>query len=334
MKNKNYSNLNVKNPKNKINIAKHKIKQKIKLIKTKTIKIGDTIKSINFFKNLNFLVLTNKEYRIYSPKFALIKTYNLKNEIQEIKIIDDENFNCLFNYEQYANINIKNNKIVKLINFGRNDIKYIKHYKKSIIAISNWNTIFIWENIKKNKYQFITKIELGSDDENILVYEQNDILIQCCYDNLFIYNLKRNKVDLISKDLIFNDAIPFYENNILFLNGGYEGNECYFTALIIYNIKEKKITKNKKFDIYFNIGEVNATDLIKYYSKKDVIILCGGKNRVYNNIYIYDRDFNLIQTLEKVHYGNILGLTFYERGTNDLILSYSEDGEINFYSIN
>ena len=54
MKNKNYSNLNVKNPKNKINIAKHKIKPKIKLIKTKTIKIGDTTKSINFFKNLNF----------------------------------------------------------------------------------------------------------------------------------------------------------------------------------------------------------------------------------------------------------------------------------------
>lgn len=333
MKNKN-SKLNIKIPKNKINSSKHKINQKMKLIKTKTIKIGDKIKYINFFKNLNFLVLTNKEYRIYSPKFALIKAYKLKNRIQEIKIIDNENFNCLCNYEQYVNINIKNNKIVKLIDFGRYDINYVKHYKKYIIAISNWNIIFIWENIKKNKCQFITKIELGSADEDILVYEQNDILIQCCYDNLFIYNLKRNKVDLISKDLIFSDAIPFYENNILFLNGGYEGNECYFTSLSIYNIKEKKITKNKNFDIYFNVGEVNATELIKYYKKKDVIILCGGKNSVYNNIYIYDRDFNLIQTLQKAHYGNILGLTFYERGTNDLILSYSEDGDINFYSIN
>ena len=333
MKNKN-TKLNAKNQKHKINITKHKIKPKIKLNKIKTIKIRDTIKSINFFKNLNFLVLTNKEYLIYSPKFALIKTYNLKNEIQEITIIDDENFYCLYNYKQYVNINIKNNKISKLINFGRNDIKYIIYYKKNIIAISNWNIIFIWENIKKNKYQFITKINLGSADENILVLEQNDILIQCCYDNLFIYNLKRNKVDLISKDLIFDDAIPFYENNVLFLSGGFEGNECYFTALSVYNIKEKKISKNKEFDIYFNIGEVNATYLIKYYSKKDVIILCGGKNRVYNSIYIYDRDFNLIQTLEKVHYGNILGLVIYEREINDLILTYTEDGEINFYSIN
>ena len=333
MKNKN-SKINVKIQKNRINTTKHKIKPKIKLIKTKTIKIVGTIKSINFFKNLNFLVLTNKEYLIYSPKFALIKTYNLKNEIQEITIIDDENFYCLYNYKQYVNINIKNNKISKLINFGRNDIKYIIYYKKNIIAISNWNIIFIWENIKKNKYQFITKINLGSADENILVLEQNDILIQCCYDNLFIYNLKRNKVDLISKDLIFDDAIPFYENNVLFLSGGFEGNECYFTALSVYNIKEKKISKNKEFDIYFNIAEAKANDLIKFYKKKDAIILCGGKNGVYNSIYIYDRDFNLIQTLEKVHYGNILGLVIYEREINDLILTYTEDGEINFYSIN
>ena len=333
MKNEN-SKLNVKNPKNKNNTTKQKIKPKLKLNKIKTIIIGEAISSINFFKNLNFLVLTNKEYRIYSPKFALIKIYNLKNEIQEIKIIDDENFNCLYNYEKYVNINIKNNKIGNIINFGRNDIEYIKYYKKNIIAISNWNKIFIWEKIKKNKYQFITKIELGSVNENILVLEQNDILIQCCNNNLFIYNLKRNKIDLISNELIFWDSIPFYENKILFLNGGYEGNECYFTALSVYNIKEKKITKKKEFDLYFNLGEAKANDLIKYYKKKDVIILCGGKKGVYNSIYIYDRDFNLIQTLQKVHYGNILSIIIYERDTNDLIISYSEDGDINFYSIN
>ena len=331
---KNSSKLNAKNPKSRINTAKNKNKPKIKLIKTKTIKIGDTIKSINFFKNLNFLVLTDKEYRIYSPKFDLIKKYALKYKIREIKIIDDENFRCLYNNAQYINMNIKNNKIEKIINFGRDDIKYIKYYKKNIIAINNDNTIFIWEYIKKNKYQFITKIELGDYDKEISVFEQYDILIQCCDDNLFIYNLKRNKIDLISKDLIFDEAMPFYENNILFLNGGFEGNEYYFTDLSVYNIQEKKITKKKKLDFYFYVAIANATDLIKYYNKKDVIILCGGKNNVYNRIYIYDRDFNLVQTLEKAHYGNILGLTIYERTTNDLILSYSEDGEINFYSIN
>jgi hypothetical protein len=99
--------------------------------------------------------------------------------------------------------------------------------------------------------------------------------------------------------------MPFYEDNVLFLSGDYE---CGINDLSVYNIKEKKIIKNKEFDFYFyNEGE-NFTDLIKYYKKKDVIILCGGKNKVYNSIYIYDRDFNLIQTLQKIHYGNILSI--------------------------
>ena len=124
--------------------------------------------------------------------------------------------------------------------------------------------------------------------------------------------------------------MPFYENNILFLGGDYE---CGINDLSVYNIKEKKIIKNKEFDFYFYQEGGNYTDLIKYYKKKDVVILCGGKNKVYNSIYIYDRNFNLIQTLDKIHYKNILGLAIYERVINDLILSYSEDGEIYFYSI-
>ena len=197
------------------------------------------------------------------------------------------------------------------------------------MAINGVNSIFIWQNIEKNKYQFITKIELGGYGDDIFVFEQYDIFFSCGSD-LCIYNLKRNKVDSILKELAFSAAMPFYENNILFLGGDYE---CGINDLSVFNIKEKKIIKNKEFDFYFYNEGVNFTDLIKYYKKKDIIILCGGKNKVYNSIYVYDRNFNLIQTLDKIHYKNILGLAIYERGINDLILSYSADGEVYFYSI-
>lgn len=325
MKNKN-SKLNVKKPKNKINTTKHNIKPKIKLNKIKTINTGDTIISINFFKNFNFLILTYNKCLIYTPKFSLIKTIDLDIEFQEIKIVDNENFKCLYNYELYVNINFYNDEIEEIINFGRTDIKSIKYYKNSIIAINDYDNIFIWDEIEKNKYQFITKIRLGT---HIFVFEQYDILFSCGY-NLCIYNLKKNKIDSISEELDFSAAMPFYENNILFLGGDYE---CGINDLSVYNIKEKKVIQKKEFDFYFYEEGKKFTDLIKYYKKKDVIILCGGKNRVYNSIYIYDRNFNLIQTLDKIHYKNILGLAIYERGVNDLILSYSADGEIYFYSI-
>jgi hypothetical protein len=86
----------------------------------------------------------------------LIKKIDLDYEIKEIKIIDNENFKCLFNYELYVNINILNNEVEQIIDFGRSDIKSIKYYKNSIIAISNANTIFIWEKIEKNKYYKIS----------------------------------------------------------------------------------------------------------------------------------------------------------------------------------
>ena len=143
----------------------------------------------------------------------MIKTYNLSYEITEIKIIDNENFKCLENYDEYININIENNKITKIIKFGRDDIKYIKYYKKTILAINNVNTIFIWEPTDKNKYQFITKIELGNYGD-IFVFEQYDILFSCGFYNLCIYNLKKKKIDSISKELNFSAAMPFYENNI------------------------------------------------------------------------------------------------------------------------
>ena len=267
----------------------------------------------------------------------LIKTYNLSYEITEIKIIDNDNFNCLENYDEYVNINIKNNKTTGIIKFGRGDIKYIKYYKKSILAINDVNEIYIWEPIDKNKYQFITKITLGIYGDDISVFEQYDILLSCGFYNLCIYNLKKKKIDSIQKELELNfrAAMPFYENNILLLGGDDESN---YKELNVFNIKEKKVIKHKEFDFFIYEYGNDFTKFIKYYKKKDVIILCGGKkevkNDVFNSIYIYDRDFNLNQILEKIHYKNIFGLAIYERGINDLILSYSEDGEIFFYSIN
>ena len=220
----------------------------------------------------------------------------------------------------------------------------IKYYKKNIIAITDTNTIFIWKPIDKNKYQFITKIELDLNDEDIFVFEQYNILLSSYFDNLFIFNLKKDKIEKIDKnnsnlkELTVRAAISFYENNILFLSGIFDFCEFGFINLSIYNIREKKVIRNKELDFYIYEYGGDFTQLIKYYKKKEVIILCGGKkemkNDVYNNIYIYDRDFKLNQILEKIHYKNILGLSIYERGINDLIISYSEDGEIFFYSIN
>ena len=126
MKNKN-SKLIDKKPKNKINKIKYNIKPKIKLNKIKTFNIGEAIISVNFFENFNFLILTYNKCLIYSPKFVLLKTIALDYEIKEIKTIDNENFKCLYNYELYVNINIKNDEIEEIIDFGRQDIKFIKY---------------------------------------------------------------------------------------------------------------------------------------------------------------------------------------------------------------
>ncbi len=111
--------------------------------------------------------------------------------------------------------------------------------------------------------------------------EQYDIL--CSYgSNLCIYNLKNNKIDSISEEYDFTAAMPFYANNILFL-----GNfECGINDLSVYNIKEKKIIKNKEFNFYFHAERGNYIDLIKYYKKKMLLFYMVEKMK-YIIAYIF-----------------------------------------------
>ena len=100
----------------------------------------------------------------------------IKEKIDIIKIIDEDNFICSKGNKKLCNINVKANKITTLLNINE-DIEHILYCKKNKIITSNfWFDLRI-QNIGKiikdsinnsTTYQVMTKL-------NFIEIENNDI---------------------------------------------------------------------------------------------------------------------------------------------------------------
>jgi len=96
--------------------------------------------------------------------------------------------------------------------------------------------------------------------------------------------------------------------------------------LVLYDVKEKNINKNIKLD--FILLDV------RYIIKFDSIIISGGTDMLRTDIYVYDSNFKRVQIIQIAHYRNINGFAFYEKDEKEnLLMSYSEDGAVNIYSL-
>ena len=91
--------------------------------------------------------------------------------------------------------------------------------------------------------------------------------------------------------------------------------------MILYDVCEKNINKNIKLD--FILLDV------RYIKKKNAILINGGTDMLRSNICIYDSNFNRVQIIQKVHLYILINF-FYEK--EDLLMSYSQDGNVNIYS--
>ena len=331
---------------------------KLKLIKSMKV-LPISIAGIYFFKNGNYLVLGREkydklfeylgdsgtiEYKIFDKKMQIIKSSkkDLKISIRNVKVVDEENIICLLNTYELINLNIQNGKIKKLFNFNET-IYNLLYYKDKLITCNHElkEGIKIWEKIKspistnnKHHYQIMNKLFYpkiyGSDNityTTMYLLENKNLLITSNdEESVCIWNLKKLKFDHI----FILDWCPYifsnYKNNlVIFGSGIYEGYKTP-NELVLYDVKEKKINNTIKLD--FIMLDV------RYIKKIDSIVISGGTDILRNDIYVYDSNLNKVQFFRKAHYRDINGFAFYEKDEKeDLLMSYSQDGAINIYSL-
>lgn len=325
----------------KSNIKKNNpVKEKTKLKSIKTINaINGAINDIYIFDNKNFLISAGNIYKIYNEKYFMVK--NIKtNYLDNIKIIDNNNFICLKDKTELINISVKSGKQKTIFNFNEK-IDIIIYYKNKYITKSEElkGGIKIWKKLKNGHIELITKfifypkIKHRYDDVIYLIPEQNLLLSSGYMGDIdaktYFWNLKTYKVENIFEDKY---DLVYKLNSNLFIFTNISGGEID-SILNIYNIREKKFVKTIELKFYHNSIEV--------IPKKEIILISGyeyngfGSAREYNDIHIFDFNFKEIQVIKKVHFRSIVGMKFYEKNENeDLVLSFSEDGSINFLSFN
>ena len=315
-----------------------------------------SIAGIYFFKNGSFLVLGREEYdklfeymgdngiikyKILDNKLQIIKNSkkDLNISIRNVKVIDEKNIICLLNTDELINLNIYNGKITKLFHFD--EIIYnLLYYKNKLITCNHElkEGIKIWEQTmqanNQHHYQLINKLffpnidgnENNTDTTIYLVEDKNLLITSNDEESVCFWDLKRLKFDHK-----FNvDWCPYifsnFKNNLLIFGCGIYEDYRTPNELVLYDVKEKNINKNIKLD--FIMLDV------RYIKKIDLIVISGGTDMLRSDIYIYDSNFNMVQIIQKAHYRNINGFAFYEKDEKEnLLMSYSEDGAVNIYSI-
>ena len=323
---------------NKVSFTKNKIKLKnIKNVKA----FNSFISNIYFFKNKNYLVLSNKNYKIYNDKYNNIKTNQKEDwKLSNIKIVDTNNFMCLLNNKVLINITIKDGKYRTLFNINEEIFKII-YYKNNILI--NYNKyinsgIKIWvlisnENTKiyqlKAKF-LLPQINYNNKSNIFLVKNKNkDILVSSSStgeDYLYFWNLNIYKFEYKLEIYCNSDfCCQKNENEIILV----ERDDIFSHEIAVFNITEKKFMKKK------DLKHVICS--IIYLVKKNLVLIAGGPDLGFEkNIYIYDDNFNQKQILEKIIGDEIIGLTLYKRsedinGNDDFIISYSNNGTLNFF---
>ena len=299
------------------------------LIFTKKINIFNTdIKEISIFNDKKVLVWCNEVIKIYNDNFNLIFC-KIENDINYVKIIDNNNIIYLCKRNKLITINLKEKKIKILFSFKEKiyNLIYLNNY--TLITNNNKSMIKVWKLINNSIYQITTIFKLPSYEVSItpkLDLINDNLLMSFNPLNLTIYfcNLKIYKFDhylnLVNEDLLY---FCKYKENIIFLGcGDLHYNIC--TEIKKYNVKEKKILDTKNFNYFIKD--------IKYIYKKDVILITGGDIDFLYNVYMYDENFNLLHIIDNER---VYGFSLFEKYENESnILAYNEKGEIYFYSIN
>ena len=328
---------------------KNIIRKGIPIIKKKKLKSIKIINQINFeieeiyvFENKNFMVVSGSEnpiYIIYNERYIRVKQENLHYYINNIKIIDNNNFICLKNKNKLINIPIKDGKIKLIFDF-KEEIDKILYYKNKYITKAKIiiNGIKIWEALENGNIQLVNKIGFNNSnpkdfyegiiylipDKNLLIYSGETHITFNEHKTCF-WNLKTFKLENELK--VLYELIKRLNKNLFILTSQSWGENEY--DLKIFDISQKKFVNNIKLKFKQNSIEV--------IPKKGLILISGFDYNGYGwaigeycDIHIFDYNFKEKQVLKQVHNRSIVGMKYYEKYENEeLVLSYSEDGSIN-----
>ena len=267
----------------------------------------------------------------------MVKNKKLDGNLDNIKIIDNNNFICLKNKTELIQISVKSGNQKSIFNFGEKIDKILYYINKYITkgeeAKNKRYSIKVWETLSNNNHtQLVTEIIFPYKE----LFRFEGILYLVPDKNFFIYsgkmgdgenatyffNLKAYEIENKIEDYEIDNISRLNDNLLIFSKYDYIYNcDSY---LNIYDISKKNIVGNKTFEF-----TINSIEIIP----KKEIILISGYNGEYSDIHIFDYNFKEIQTLKKTNFGSIVGMKFYEKNENeDLILSFSEDGTINILS--
>lgn len=259
--------------KNFINKKNIQVKKKNKLKSIKTINaINGKINDILFFDNKNFLINGGNTYKIYNQKLLMVKNRKIDGYLDNIKIIDNNNFICLKNKIELVQISVKSGNQKSIFNFGEK-IDKILYYKNKYItkgeeAKNERNNIKVWETLSNNHIQLATEIIFPYKE----LFHFEGILYLVPDKNFFIYSGTRGDGENVTyffnlKAYEIENKIENYEvDNISRLNDNlliftkYDWNFVCDGFLDIYNISETKIVEKKLLNLILI--------LLKLYLKK------------------------------------------------------------------
>ena len=281
------------------------------------------------------MVNTPCGYKIYNEKYQCIRSKGNVN-YKNIKIIDNDNFICLKDNTKLVNIGLKTGKIQTIFYFKEEISKILYHGDKYITYSVNDNIIKIWTKIPENKWQNSLNISFGEKererDIRIFLFTEKNILV-VSVEFLRTYFFDLTKFEIISKlEGFYWNIYQLNENNFILA----WSEDCeYSSDLDIYNLDKKEIIKSIEHKFWNNCE-------ILVLPQKEIFLVAGftytgfGCDRESKEIHIFDaKTYEEILTLEKLHYRSILGIRLYEikNEKENIIITYSEDGAVNFLSL-
>ena len=316
-------------------IIKNDIKKRVKLKIIKTLTpFNLQIADVYVFPNKNILVNSVYGYKIYNDKYQCIKMKDHVN-YSNIKIIDNDNFICLKDNKKLVNIGLKAGKIKIIYDFKEEISTILYHGNIYITYFIDDNNIKIWKKVSENKLQ--NSLNISFEEKKyiriFLIPEKNILVASVDNENSAAYFIDLKQFKIINKlEKFFWNMYQLNDNNFILA----WSEDCeYSDYLEIYDFNKNEIVKSIEYKFWNNCE-------ILVVPKKEIFLVAGftnngfGCDRECKEIHVFDsRTYEEIFVLEKVHYRSILGIRFYEEKNEkeSTIITYSEDGAVNFLSL-
>ena len=191
------------------------------------------------------------------------------------------------------NNNNKNNNsydidVIQKIDLGNEPLYIIKEFVSGKLVVGSWNNIFIFIKPKiNNKYELMTKLIMKDRTFSLIELNKGEIISSQCYSKLLtIYKINSPKFNVI-KDIESNES----PNIICKFNNQ---NKIVFVAcnngINVVSIINKCLIKTIKTNQIIT----SICPFISHYQNKEIFsILCGAKERIYNEKINYR--YNLLQ---------------------------------------